>query len=312
VLRDQRGEVVMRLETADIEPLLETGWRAPQAFSAKARDGKTDIFGAMFFPSGFSPLRKYPVIDAIYPGPQVLRTPKRFPGEDDRSLKWYWEPQALAELGFIVVTIDGMGTPYRSRSFLEVSYGRQFGEAGGLEDHVAALNELGTRHEFMDTSKVGIYGHSGGGYASTRAMLKFPDFFKVAVSSAGNHNQLGYLNSWGEFWMGLYDPDTYSEQSNFDLAANLKGKLLLVHGDLDDNVHPALTMRMVYEFIKEDKDFDMLILPGRNHHMTDLTERSQKSGFIGDPYLMRKTWDYFVLHLMGATPPKYSLGRTRE
>lgn len=282
VLKKANGEQVRLLEAADISLLGQMGWQPPEPFSVKARDGITDLYGAIFRPSHFDPQQSYPVIDAIYPGPQHTRTPKSF--EPDGA-------QALAELGFIVVTIDGLGNMGRSKANHDVSYGK-FTEAGGLEDHIKGLRQLAERYPYMDLSRVGIFGHSGGGFASTKAILQYPEFYKVAVSSAGNHDQRGYLAGWGELYNGLLDGDNFVAQANPTLAANLKGKLLLAAGDMDDNVHMALTMQVVDALIKADKDFDMLILPNRNHT------------FSRDVYFIRKLWDYFVTHLLGATPPQ--------
>ncbi len=282
VLRAADGGQVRVLESADISLLEQMGWRAPEPFSVKARDGVTDIYGAIFRPSHFDPSLSYPVIDAIYPGPQHNRTPKTF--EPDQA-------QCLAELGFIVVTIDGLGNMGRSKAIHDLSYGK-FTEAGGLEDHIKGLRQLAERYPYMDLNRVGIYGHSGGGFASTKAILTYPDFYKVAVSSAGNHDQRGYLAGWGELYNGLLDGDNFVAQANPTLAGALKGKLLLVAGDMDDNVHPAMTMQVIDALIKADKDFDMLILPNRNHT------------FKQDVYFIRKLWDYFVTHLLGAKPPQ--------
>ncbi|MFO8060874.1 MAG: DPP IV N-terminal domain-containing protein [Bacillota bacterium] len=301
------GEEILFLELADLSRLEEIGWKPPERFSVKARDGVTDLYGLIYRPTDFDPERKYAVIDAIYPGPQVIQTPKSFPS-DQMAAHRFWSPQSVAELGFVVVTIDGMGTPYRSRAFIEKAYGGRFGEAGGLEDHVAGIRQLARTHRYMDLDRVGIYGHSGGGYASTRAMLKFPDFYKVAVSSAGNHDQRGYLAHWGEFWIGLPADDRYDDQSNVDLAENLRGKLLLAHGDMDDNVHPALTLQLVHALIEANRDFDLLILPGRNHALMDLTKGADAPEVRGDPYFTRRLWDYFVRHLLGAEPPSYRVG----
>jgi dipeptidyl-peptidase-4 len=283
VLRKADGAQALILETADISDLQALGWLAPEPFTVKARDGVTPLYGAIYRPSGFDPAQSYPVIDAIYPGPQHNRTPKAF--EPDFA-------HSLAELGFIVVTLDGMGNMGRSKAFHDVSYGK-FTEAGGLEDHICGLRQLAARYPYMDLNRVGIYGHSGGGFASTKAILTYPDFYKVAVSSAGNHDQRGYVAGWGELYNGLLDGDNFVAQANPGLAANLKGKLLLAAGDMDDNVHMAMTMQVADALIKAGKDFDMLILPNRNHDFSRT-----------DVYFMRKLWDYFVIHLSGAHPPK--------
>ena len=289
VLRDGDGNVVCELEKANVDAVAAMGWRFPEPFRVKARDNVTDIYGVVYRPSHLDPTQKYPVIDAIYPGPQTIRTPKEFP-QDVRGAFAYWEPQALAELGFIVVTIDGLGTPYRSKAFHDWSYGN-LAEAGGLPDHITGLQQLAARYPYFDLSRVGIYGHSGGGYATVRALLAYPDFYKVGVSSAGAHDNRGYVIFWGEKYQGLLVGDNYQAQDNRTLVANLSGKLLLVWGELDDNVHPALTIRLIDELIKCNKDFDLLVMPNRHH------------GYVADPYYIRKRWDYFVQHLMGKTPP---------
>ncbi len=290
VLRDADGRVVRELEKADLEPLLATGWRWPERVTVKARDGITDLYGVIYKPSHFDPAKKYPVIDGIYPGPQVIRTPKSF-GIDVAPNSSFCNDITLAELGFVVVNIDGLGTPFRSKAFHDFSYGKME-DAGGLEDHLAGIRQLAASRPYMDLDRVGIYGHSGGGFASTRAILAFPDFYKVAVSSAGNHDQRGYLAAWGEQYQGLLEGDNYRNQANPGLAANLKGKLLLVHGDMDDNVPPALTIQVADALIKANKDFDLLILPNRNHSLAL------------DTYFIRRKWDYFVKNLLGAEPPQ--------
>lgn len=292
VLRNSDGKLVRELERADVEPLLSTGWKWPEPFSVKARDGATDIYGVIYRPSNFDSSRKYPVIDDIYPGPYTIRTPKAFDHPSAGSLAHsFWHPQALAELGFIVVTVDGLGTAYRSKAFHDFSYGN-LEDAGGLEDHMTALRQLAERYSYMDLNRVGIFGHSAGGYASTRAILAYPDFYKVAVSSAGDHDVLGYLPYHGEKYQGLLDEGRYAHQANATIAHRLKGKLLLAHGDMDDNVHPALTIQLIDALIKANKDFDLIIMPNQNHE------------FAKDPYFIRRRWDYFVEHLLGTEPPK--------
>ena len=303
-LRRVDGSFVCQLEEADASALAELGWRYPERFKVKARDGVTDLYGVIFRPSNYDPARRYPVLDGIYPGPQTIRTPKVF-GGGEQGARNFWQDQALAELGFVVVNIDGFGTPYRSKAFIDVAYGKAFGEAGGLEDHIVGLRQLAARDPSLDLERVGIYGHSGGGYASARAMLRFPDFFKVAVASAGNHDQRGYSADWGERYIGMPEGDNYADQGNFDLAKNLRGKLLLVHGELDDNVHPGLTLRLADALIVANKDFDLLIIPFTNHGFFDLRwgrAVADRYMSLGHPYFIRKRWDYFVQHLLGATP----------
>ncbi|MEE4214611.1 MAG: DPP IV N-terminal domain-containing protein [Bacteroidales bacterium] len=280
---------VMDLEKADISELLAHGWVPPVPFSVKARDGETDLYGLMHKPSDFDPSKKYPIINYIYPGPQSGSVGSRSfaASRSDR--------QALAELGFIVVALDAMGTPMRSKSFHETYYGNM-GD-NGLPDQVAGMKQLAERYKWIDIDRAGIYGSSGGGFASTGAILRYPDFFKVAVSCAGNHDNRNYEDAWGEKWQGLLEeyPDgtsNYDNQANQLQAANLKGKLLLAHGTMDTNVPYYNTLLVVNELIAANKDFDLILFPNRGH------------GFSNEPYMMRKRWDYFVKHLMGAEPPE--------
>ncbi len=296
VLRTSGGAEVSELERADIRSLLATGWQHPERFTAKARDGVTDIYGVIMRPSHFDPERRYPVVDNIYAGPQVNVAPTSFadsiPFADERRAgrgAGFWHAQALAELGFVVVMIDGLGMPGRSKAYHDVTY-RNLGD-GGIEDHVVALQQLADRYPYLDLSRVGIFGHSAGGYASAHAILAFPDFYKVCVSSAGNHDHRLDKAGWVERYMGLPVEDHYREQANQTLAARLQGKLLLMHGEMDENVHPASTLVLVDALIKENKDFDLLIFPNRPHRLDN------------DPYFVRRRWDYFVRHLLGAEPP---------
>ena len=288
VLRDTSGRLIKHLESADVELLLATGWTFPEPFKAKARDGVTDIYGMIMRPSNFDPNKKYPVIEYNYSGPQTNITPKGFVGV-------FGQNQALAELGFIIVTIDGLGMNYRSKAFQDYSY-KNLGD-GGFPDHISAIKQLADRYPYMDVSRVGIYGGSAGGYASTKAILTHPDFYKVAVSWAGNHDHRTDKASWCERYMGFPVDKHYEEQANPTWAKNLKGKLLLMHGDMDENVPPPATLQLVDALIKANKDFDLLILPNGIHSSS------------GHPYITRKRWDYFVKHLLGAEPPKeYQIG----
>ena len=288
VLRRARdGSVVTALETADVSLLREAGWSPGQVFQVKARDGVTDLYGVVYLPPDLDPEKSYPVIEHIYPGPFIGSV-------GSWSFKSGGEPFALASLGFVVVQLDHMGTPYRSKAMHDAYYG-DMGD-NGIPDHVVALRQLAARHPFMDLERVGIFGHSGGGFASTDAILRFPDFYKVAVSGAGNHDQRTYGIHWGPLYQGLLVKDTvkggdsYESQANQLLAANLKGKLLLMHGDMDDNVHPAMTIQVVDALIKANKDFDLIIAPDRAHG-------------LNEPYFIRRRWDYFVRYLLGAEPP---------
>lgn len=289
LLRAADGRKACELEQSDISALLSTGWRAPERFRAKARDGITDVYGVIFRPSNLDPTQQYPVIDAIYAGPQVNQAPVAFADAARERSDTVWQAQALAELGFIVVMIDGLGYPGRSKAYHDVSY-HDLGDAG-LQDHITALHALADRYPYFDLSRVGIYGHSAGGYASARAIFTYPDFYKVCVSSAGNHDHRLDKASWVERYMGFPVEDHYRAQANQTNAHKLKGKLLLIHGEMDENVHVASTMVVVDALIKADKDFDLLIMPNQPHACTNHV------------HFIRRRWDYFVTHLLGAQPP---------
>jgi dipeptidyl-peptidase-4 len=295
VLRDRDGDVVMPLEEADISRLEASGWQPPMPFTVKARDGETDLYGLLFRPLDFDASRKYPVVNYLYPGPQTGSVGSRSFRASHRDL------QSIAELGFVVIELDAMGTPMRSKAFHEAYYGNM-GD-NGLPDQVGGIRQLAERHPWIDIDRVGIYGHSGGGFASTAGMLRYPDFYDVAVSQAGNHDNRNYEDDWGEKWQGLLEvyPDgstSYDNQANQLVAENLKGKLLIAHGTMDTNVPPSNTMLVVDALIEANKDFDLLLLPNRGH------------GFGNEPYMMRRRWDYFVRYLLGAEPPQgYEIGR---
>ena len=295
VLRDANGKVVQTLEKADMSRLLATGWKPPTPFTVKGRDGKTDIYGLMFTPSKLDSTKKYPVIDYIYPGPQSGSVgPRSFsPARGDH--------QALAELGFVVVAIDGMGTPGRSKAFHDTYYGRMGDNT--IPDQVAGIKELAQKYAFIDVDKVGIWGHSGGGFATASAMFKFTDFFDVGIAESGNHDNRVYEDDWGERYQGLLEKngssDNYTAESNATYAKNLKGKLMLVHGQMDDNVPAENTQLVVDALVKAGKDFDLIMLPHARH------------GYgVDNNYVMRRRWDYFVKNLQGAEPPKeYQIGK---
>jgi dipeptidyl aminopeptidase/acylaminoacyl peptidase len=289
VLRDSNGKTLATLEKADISKLVATGWKPPETITVKGRDGTTDLYGLLFKPTNLDPKKKYPIVNHIYPGPQ---------GGSVASwsfLSARGDTQALAELGFIVVEMEGMGNPGRSKKFHD-TYFANMGD-NTLPDQVAGMKQLAQRYPWIDLDKAGIYGHSGGGYAAADAMFRYPDFFKVGISEAGNHDNREYEDDWGERYQGLLErkPDgttNYDDQANQNIAKNLKGHLLLAHGTLDDNVPPYNTLLVVNELIKANKDFDLLLLPNRRH------------GFGNEPYMVRRRWDYFVRYLMGAEPPK--------
>lgn len=284
------GRTLATVARADITRLKAAGWVPPVPITVKARDGKTELYGMMFKPSHFDASKKYPIIDYIYPGPQTGSVR----GRSFSSARA--DHQAMAELGFIVVAIDGMGTPWRSKSFHDTWYG-DMGD-NTLPDQVAGLKELGKRYPWIDLDRVGIWGHSGGGNASTGAMLRYPDFFKVAWSESGNHDNRHYEDDWAEKYQGELvkhkdGKSNYDDQANPNQAARLKGRLMLVHGTMDDNVPPGNTLLMVDALIKANKDFDLLMIPNAHHAYGDAT-----------PYVTRRRWDYFVHYLAGDTPPK--------
>ena len=281
--RSSDGEVVMPLEQADASELLKTGWTYPEAFHGKGRDGKVDIYGLIWRPSNFDPKKKYPVIEQIYTGPQSFFVPKTFAAYRSTA-------QSTAELGFIVVMIDGQGTGGRSKAFHNFSY-KNLGD-GGIDDHIAVLKQMAEKYPYMDLDRVGLYGGSAGGYDTAHAMLTHPKFYKVGVSTSGNHDHRMDKAWWNELWMGYPVGDHYREQSNVTMADKLEGKLMLVHGELDDNVNPTATLQFVDALIKANKNFDMLIVPNQYH------------GEGRNPYLIRRRWDYFVQHLLGVTPPQ--------
>ncbi|MBS1559279.1 MAG: DPP IV N-terminal domain-containing protein [Bacteroidetes bacterium] len=289
-VRDMKGKLIATLEKTDISKLTTTGWKPPVPFSVKSADNRWDLYGLMYTPQKMNTAEKYPVIVNIYPGPQ------------GGSVS-YWgfsagrgDAQALAELGFVVVQLEGSCNPNRSKSFHDACYGNM-GE-NTLPDQMAGLKQLQEKYKFLDLGRVGIWGHSGGGFATAAAMFKFPDFFKVGISESGNHDNRNYEDDWGERYIGLETKNdqgisNYEQQANQQIAKNLKGKLMLVHGGMDDNVPPYNTYLVVDALIKANKDFDLVILPNARH------------GYAEDSnYMMRRRWDYFIQHLMGATPPK--------
>ena len=274
------GKLVCTLETADITALRKTPWRPPERFDAKGRDGKTDIYGVIYRPSTFDPTKRYPVIEKIYAGPQASYVPKSFAS--------YYSAQSMAELGFILVQIDGMGTSDRSKAFHDVCW-KNLGDAG-LPDRIAWLKAAARKYPQMDLSRVGIYGGSAGGQSALSALLRHGDFYKAAVADCGCHDNRMDKIWWNEAWMGWPVGPHYAEQSNVTNAHKLRGKLLMIVGELDRNVDPASTMQVVNALIKADKDFDLLIVPGAGH------------GIGSGPYGTRRTRDFFVRHLLGVEP----------
>jgi dipeptidyl aminopeptidase/acylaminoacyl peptidase len=295
VVRDLNGKHVLDVDKVDISRLVAIGWKPPVPITVKARDGKTDIYGLMFVPTNLDSTKSYPIINHIYPGPQTGSVG----GRSFNAARG--DAQSLGDLGFVVVEIDGMGTPWRSKSFHDFYYGNMGDNT--LPDQIAGMKELATRYKFIDINRAGIYGHSGGGFATADAMFRYPDFFKVGISESGNHDNREYEDDWGERYAGLetHGPNggsNYDDQANENMVKNLKGKLLLAHGTMDNNVPPENTLLVVDALIKANKDFDLLMLPNQAH------------GYGAESnYMTRRRWDYFVKNLLGVEPPKeYELG----
>lgn len=285
VLRDAAtGKVIMPLETADISRLLAEGWKAPEVFTAKGRDGKTDMWGIIIRPTNFDPSKKYPVLEYIYQGPGNQYVPKTF-------IPYNWYMSSIAELGFIVVMVDGMGTSFRSREFENMCY-KNLKDAG-LPDHIAWIKAAAQKYPYMDADNVGIFGCSAGGQEAMGAVLFHPEFYKAAYSACGCHDNRMDKIWWNELWMGYPVGEQYKECSNVDNAHLLSRPLMLVVGELDDNVDPASTMQVVNALEKAGKDFELVVIPGAHHTM-------------GEDYGEHKRYDFFVRNLLKKTPPAWS------
>ncbi|MDD4515577.1 S9 family peptidase [Massilibacteroides sp.] len=284
VLRNAKdGKIAMPLETADITRLKAEGWKAPEVFVAKGRDGKTDMWGLIVRPTNFDPNKKYPVIEYIYQGPGSHYVPKTF-------MPYNWYMTSIAELGFIVVMVDGMGTSFRSREFENICY-KNLKDAG-LPDHIAWIKAAAQKYPSLDIDRVGIYGCSAGGQESTAAVLQYPDFYKAAYSACGCHDNRMDKIWWNEQWLGYPVGDQYKEASNVENAHLLCRPLMLLVGEMDDNVDPASTMQVVNALIKANKDFDLVVIPGAHHTM-------------GEDFGEHKRYDFFVRHLLNTNPPKW-------
>jgi len=273
------GKVISELGHADVSML--DGWSPPEIFTALARDGITPIYGALWKPVNFDPDTKYPIIELSYTGPHT----QLFPSDFSRAFLL----QSYAELGFVALVVDGLGSSGRSKEFHNYSY-KNLG--GNLEDHVGAIGQLGKQYSWMDTTRVGIFGHSAGGYDAAHALLAYPGFYKVAVASSADHDHRMEKAWWPEMYMGWPVDSAYHLQSNITMAGNLKGKLLITHGGIDENVNPSATFKLAEALIKADKQFDMLILPSQRHGYRGVHQK----------YFTKLRWNYFVEHLRGVDP----------
>jgi dipeptidyl aminopeptidase/acylaminoacyl peptidase len=292
-LRDgTTGALIMPLEKADISKLLATGWKPPMQIKMIAADGKTDIYGMLFRPTNFDPTKKYPIINNAYPGPQSGSVGSR------AFTAARGDKQALAELGFVVVSIDGTGTPNRSKAYTDAYYGAM-GRDNTIPDQIAGMKELARKYPWIDIDRAAMWGHSGGGFITADALLRAPynDFFKVGISESGNHDQRQYEDDWGERYQGplVKNPDgtdNYTIEATQSQAAGLKGHLFLIHGTMDNNVPPYNTLLVADALIKANKEFDLLLIPNSAH------------GYTPANYVMRRRWDYFVKYLLDADPPR--------
>jgi len=290
VLRDGSGQPIEEWAHGDITRLQAAGWIAPETFHVKGHDGKTDVYGLLFRPANLDPSRKYPIINFIYPGPQggSFTTHGFIASRGDCN--------ALAQLGFAVVQIEGMGNPKRSKAFHD-EYLNDIG-INAIPDQISGMQELAQRYAWIDLDRVGMWGHSGGGNATVATMLRYPDFVKVGIAESGNHENRNYEDDWDEKWVGLLQTKAdgttnYDSQANASFAGNLKGKLMLAHGMLDDNVPLSTTLLLIDALVKANKDFDLVVFPQAHHGY----------GPVAGAYMMRRRWDYFVSELMKATPP---------
>ncbi len=280
VLRQTKnGATLLELGQADVSRL--PGWSPPEIFTALARDGKTTIYGAIWKPLNFDATKSYPVIEMSYTGPHTQVFPRNFSSA--------FSLQPYAELGFVAIVVDGLGSSGRSKEFHNYSY-KNLG--GNLEDHVGAIKQLGRRYNWIDTTRVGIFGHSAGGYDAGHALLAYPDFYKVGVASSADHDHRMEKAWWPEMYMGWPVDSAYHLQSNITMAGHLKGKLLITHGGIDENVNPSATFKLAEALIKADKSFDMLILPSQRHGYTGVHRK----------YFLKVQWNYFVRHLRGVEP----------
>ena len=268
------------ISEADVSRLEAMGFTYPIPFCEKGADGEIDVFGVMFLPNHFDPTKKYPVIEYCYGGNQTTRVPQNFP----ETLNDLGFTPVFSEAGFVTVIADGRGTPLRGKKYHDYGF-NNMGDCAGLSDRAAVIRALCKKYPFLDGERVGVWGHSGGGFATLHAMVDYPDLYKVGVSTGGNHAQEIYVSNWSERYMGAWDADEWKAQNAEFNVDKLEGKLLLIHGELDDNVHPASTLRVVDALIKADKDFDMLIMPNMHHTLRE------------HDYYRRRVLEYFLQNL---------------
>jgi dipeptidyl-peptidase-4 len=289
VLRTRDGACARRLAGGDAEALRATGWTAPTRFTVTAADRETPLHGLLYLPSRFDERASWPLLDLIYPGPQAIQAPTRFGLSD-------FHFEALAELGFAAMVVDARGTPLRSKAFHDAAYGA-LDMTAALADHAAAVVQLAARCSWIDGTRVGIVGHSGGGHAAVRAMIEHPDVYSVGVACVGNHDNRRYRAGWGERYLGPVDesPEAWRRQSNVTRAHELRGRLLLAVAEMDVNVHPANTRALIAALVAADIDHDVVVLPDHDHWVLD------------SPYLTRRIWDHLVTNLGGASPPPYRI-----
>ena len=302
MLKDRRGKVIMELAKPDLDLVYAAGWKKPERFVVKAADNVTDLYGVMWKPSNFDPEKKYPIISVVYPGPYFGFVPTSFTLDDSYCTR-------MAQLGFIVITVGHRGdTPMRGKAYHRYGYGNM--RDYPLADDKYAIEQLAQRHAFIDGKKVGIYGHSGGGFMAAAAICTYPDFYTAAVSCSGNHDNSIYNRGWGECYNGVREVEKvvkdslgnetkeyeykFRVKSNAEIAKNLKGHLMLVTGDMDKNVNPAHTYRMAQALIEAGKDFDMLVIPGAGHGYGS-----------ADEYFEKKMYRFFAKHLLGDTRADY-------
>lgn len=290
-LRSLDGSLIRELEKADVSALMETGYIVPERITVMTDDGQTELYGILVKPADFDPAAKYPVVEYVYGGAQLYNVPRDFTWDNAQNREILGGLEEFAQLGFAGIILDGRGTPGRGKVFHDFSYKNIHGCAG-LDDHPGAIRRLGEKYPFLDLDRVGIWGNSGGGYATVSALFKYGDLYKVGVASSGNYDQRVYENSWTERYYGAYDPEVYQHGDITAMAQNLTGKLLLACGCMDDNVTIWQTFRLCDELTRHNKDYDLMVLPRINHNVPS------------DLYFVRRKMDYFVQNLLGEEPPK--------